>query len=107
METDSCKRNLTHGHNRNCPDANRDGFVFSDEFSADWPDLDQTDVLVFHSWIAEYAKVQKITTGPDGRNEVKFQKIFQPSLNASHALKHAPIGDWGSEGGCRGLQQQG
>ena len=42
MVTDTCKREATHGNQ--CPDENRDGFVFSDEFSADWNDLDQTEV---------------------------------------------------------------
>ena len=37
------------------------GFVFNDEFSADWPHLEQTRVLVFHSWIAEYANIGNIT----------------------------------------------
>ena len=37
------------------------GFVFNEEFSAEWPHLQQTRVLVFHSWIAEYANVGNIT----------------------------------------------
>ena len=37
------------------------GFVFNEEFSADWPHLQQTRVLIFHSWIAEYANVGNIT----------------------------------------------
>ena len=54
--------------NRNCPDENRDGFVFNNEFDAGWSDLDQTEVLVYHSWIAEYVKVANISG-----NKVMFQ----------------------------------
>ena len=53
-------RNSTR-YSQSCPDEDRMGFVFSDEFSAEWPHLQQTRVLVFHSWIAEYANVGNIT----------------------------------------------
>ena len=95
------KREATHGNQ--CPDETRDGFVFSDEFSADWNDLDQTEVLVFHSWIAEYVKVENITVGGDGRKTVLFQKVYQKPLNAYHALRHAPIGKFAAPGGWRFL----
>ena len=46
---------------QDCPDEDRDGFVFEDEFSADWTFLDQTRVLIYHSGIAEFAFVGNIT----------------------------------------------
>ena len=44
-----------------CPDEDRNGFVFEDEFSPDWNFLDQTRVLIYHSGIAEFAFVGNIT----------------------------------------------
>ena len=56
-ETETCKRDST-SYSQDCPDEDRMGFVFDDEFSADWQHLDQTKVLVFHSGIAEYATMK-------------------------------------------------
>ena len=75
-ETATCSRGAT-AFSQNCPDDNKMGFVFNDEFSSGWSHLDQTMVLVFHSWIAEYAVVGSISG-----DRVSFQ---QP-------LSHAPIG---------------
>merc|ERR1712223_1285348 len=55
-------------------------------------DLDQTQVMVFHSWIAEYAKVGSVRN-VGGRTELRFQ---QP-------LSHAPVGQWNKAGGWRYL----
>lgn len=30
-------------------------------YTSDWEDLEQTKILVFQSWIAEYAKIANIT----------------------------------------------
>ena len=46
---------------QDCPDEDRNGFVFEDEFSPDWTFLDQTRVLIYHSGIAEFAFVGNIT----------------------------------------------
>ena len=89
--TETCQHIETHG--QQCPDENRDGFVFSDEFSADWNDLNQTQVLVFHSWIAEFANVDKIIDDGHGNNVVLFQS----------PLKHAPIGKYAKSSGWRFL----
>ena len=76
METATCIRGAT-AFSQDCPDDNKMGFVFNDEFSSGWSHLDQTRVLVFHSWIAEYA-----TVGSISGDEVFFQE----------PLSHAPIG---------------
>ena len=76
VETATCIRDAT-AFSQNCPDANKMGFVFNNEFSSSWSNLDQTSVLVFHSWIAEYARVGSISG-----DKVYFQG----------ALSHAPIG---------------
>ena len=41
VETETCKRNSTQ-FSQSCPDEDREGFIFVDEFSPDWPYLDQT-----------------------------------------------------------------
>ena len=83
VTTPDCK--LVHAHGNKCPDENRNGFIFNNtEFSMDWNHLDQTKVLIFHSWIAEYAKVGHIVQGSDGRDKLMFQT----------PLKHAPIGQY-------------
>ena len=78
-------------HQQSCPDENNYGFVFNNEFSSDWNYVNQTRVLIFHSWIAEYGQVSDITTDLDGRNVVKFQ----------NSLKHAPTGKFAISGNYR------
>ena len=41
VETETCTRNSTQ-FSQSCPDEDREGFVFVDEFSPDWPYLGQT-----------------------------------------------------------------
>ena len=60
VETETCKRNST-AYSQSCPDEDRDGFVFEDEFSPDWTFLEQTKVLIYHSGIAEFAFVGNVT----------------------------------------------
>ena len=59
-ETPSCSREAT-GYSQSCPDSDRDGFVLSGELEEDWQNLDQVEVIVYHSWIAEYARVANVT----------------------------------------------
>ena len=87
VETETCTRNST-SFQQSCPDEDRNGFIFSDEFSSNWTYLDQTRVLVFHSWIAEYVTVSNIT-----ENKVFFQE----------PLQHAPIGTYVPSSGWRFL----
>ena len=75
-------------HLQSCPDKNKDGFVFGDEFSADWDYLNQTQVVIFHSWIAEYADVSSVEQDSEGRNVVRFQ----------NSLKHGPTGKFAISG---------
>lgn len=77
VPTATCIRGAT-AFSQNCPDDNKKGFVFNNEFSSGWSNLDQTRVLVFHSWIAEFA-----TVGSISGDRVTFQ---QP-------LSHAPVGE--------------
>ena len=58
IETDNCKKPEVRP-TQTCPEFNREGFYFTDEFSADWDNLNQTKVLIFHAWIAEYATVDR------------------------------------------------
>ena len=80
VETNTCTRNSTK-YSQTCPDENRNGFVLNNEISGDWKFLEQTEILIFHSWIAEYVKIDKIVV-QDGKRKVMFQK----------PLKHAPVG---------------
>ena len=89
-ETETCTRYTSH-FSQTCPEDDRLGFVFSDEFSEDWTDVDQMEIIIFHSWIAEYVKVANISRTIDGRNVVKFQKPLQSSA----------IGDWPKSSGWR------
>ena len=91
LETEGCIRN-THVGSQECPDENRMGFVFEDEFSSDWSYLDQTRVLVFHSGIAEYAMVDSIVE-EDGLSKVMFQD----------PLSRDPIGNKPASSGWRYL----
>ena len=90
VTTPSCEMNSTK-HQQSCPDENNYGFAFDNEFSADWEYVNQTRVLIFHSWIAEYAKLSEITTDSDSRNIVIFQ----------NSLKHAPTGKFAISGHYR------
>ena len=58
IETDNCKKPEVRP-TQSCPEFNREGFYFTGEFSADWDNLNQTKVLIFHAWIAEYATVDR------------------------------------------------
>ena len=88
-ETETCSREAT-GYSQNCPDTDREGFVIDGELSEGWSNLDQTKVLVYHSWIAEYARVANVSE-IGGRQEVRFQD----------PLIHAPVGNFISSGGWR------
>ena len=89
METDTCTRNST-AFSQDCPYEDRLGFVFENEFDTHWAHLDQTRILVFHSWIAEYATVGNITQD-NGISKVYFKE----------PLQHAPVGNWVKSGGWR------
>ena len=89
VETETCTRDET-GYSQNCPDDDRLGFVFEDEFDSQWTHLDQTRVLVFHSWVAEYATVGNVTE-ENGVSKVFFKE----------PLKEAPIGQYVQSGGWR------
>ena len=60
-ETPTCTRNSSQ-FSQNCPDSDRLGFVLTDEVDPNWEDLEQTEVLIYHSWVAEYARVANVTT---------------------------------------------
>ena len=89
VETDTCTRDST-AYSQNCPYEDRLGFVFENEFDSQWGHLDQTRVLVFHSWIAEYATVGNITV-ENGESKVFFKE----------PLVHAPVGNYVKPGGWR------
>ena len=89
VENDDCKMETNH-FSQNCPQENKNGFYLNDEMSGDWDDLDQTQILVYHSWINEYARVASVTN-ENGRNKVMFQE----------PLSHAPIGQWFQSGDLR------
>ena len=93
LETTADCQRVSNKFKQNCPDSNKQGFVIAgDEISGSWDDLDQTQVMVFHSWIAEYTKVASVRN-VGGRTELKFQ---QP-------LSHAPVGQWNKAGDWRFL----
>ena len=79
-----------HRFKQTCPQANWEGFVFNDEFGQDWDNLQDTEVMIFHSWINEYAKVDSIVN-VNGRNEVLFQS----------PLRHGSVGTYPRYGGYR------
>ena len=56
VENDNCKTETNAFSQQNCPAENRNGFYLNEEMSAEWEDLDQTQILFFHSWINEYAR---------------------------------------------------
>ena len=92
LENENCSRNPGNVFQQSCPEEDKTGFIFSDEFSDDWANLDQVEVVVFHSWIAEYVKVANISV-EDGRRKVMFQE----------PLQHAAVGDWPQSGDWRFL----
>ena len=90
-ETATCTRDSTK-YRQVCPDSDRNGFIFNDEISTEWEHLEQTRILIFHSWIAEYAKIDKIIE-ENGQKKVMFHE----------PLKHAPVGDQVRPSGWRFL----
>ena len=90
-ETVSCSRESTSYH-QDCPAVDREGFVISGEMDEDWGDLEQTQVVVFHSWIAEYARVANVSQ-QGGRQEVRLRE----------PLQHAAVGEYVKSGGWRFL----
>ena len=56
VENEDCKMDTNAFSQKNCPDENRNGFYLNDEMSPDWEDLDQSQILFYHSWINEYAR---------------------------------------------------
>ena len=57
--TESCNMQ-TWRHSQNCPPVNKDGFEFANkEIDANWPNLQETEIMVFHSWVAEKVKIKK------------------------------------------------
>ena len=92
VETDDCKMETNWFSQKNCPAENKNGFYLNDEMSPDWSDLDQTQILFFHSWINEYARVASVTN-ENGRNKVLFQE----------PLNHAAVGVWIKSGALRYL----
>ena len=105
VENEDCKMETNAFSQKNCPDENRNGFYLNDEMSPDWKDLDQSQILFYHSWINEYARGRVaclVTTPPlisrvanvtvdGGRNKVLFQE----------PLSHAPVGQWIKSGDLR------
>ena len=92
LETENCRVDSKR-FSQPCPQENRLGFYLTDEISPDWEDLNQTQVLVFHSWINEYARVGSVVDTEGGRRKVVFQE----------PLGHAPVGEWISSGELRYL----
>ena len=89
VETSSCTRDST-AYSQNCPYEDRLGFVFENEFDSRWAHLDQTKVLVFHSWINEYATIGNISE-ENGISKIYFKE----------PLDHAPVGQYVKSGGWR------
>ena len=92
VENENCQVESDKFSQPNCPWENRNGFYLKDEMSPDWEDLNQTLVLVYHSWINEYARVANVSE-EEGRHKVMFQE----------PLGHAPIGEWIASGDLRYL----
>ena len=89
LETETCKKDGNR-FKQDCPDVNKNGFFFDDELAANWTYIDQTEILVYHSWIAEYAKVGSVQT-VNGKKKVLFKE----------PLTHAPVGQWIKSGDLR------
>ena len=92
VENDDCKVDTKKFSQLNCPEENKNGFYLNEEMLDNWDDLNQTQILVFHSWINEYVRVANVTN-ENGRNKVMFQE----------PLSHAPIGQWFQAGDLRYL----
>ena len=73
LETENCRLDSTR-FSQPCPQENRLGFYLTDEISPDWEDLNQTQILIFHSWINEYARVGSVVDTEGGRRKVVFQE---------------------------------
>ena len=56
VENEDCKMETNHFSQSSCPAENKNGFYINQEMSSDWQDLDQTQILFYHSWINEYAR---------------------------------------------------
>ena len=56
VENEDCKMETNAFSQSSCPDENKNGFYINQEMSSDWQDLDQTQILFYHSWINEYAR---------------------------------------------------
>ena len=87
QESDTCKRQSNWFSQSGCPEINRHGFIFKDDSNSNisnWNYLDQTRLLIFHSWIAEYVDVANVTDLGNGLNQIMFK----------NPLKHAKIGEW-------------
>ena len=91
VETEDCNLESNAFSQPNCPDENKNGFYLTDELSPDWADLDQTQILIYHSWINEYVRVANVTAEEDGRLKVMFQE----------PLAHAAVGVWIKSGDLR------
>ena len=91
LETEDCIRDTT-AKGQDCPYEDRLGFVFEDEFSADWSFLEQTKVLIYHAGKAELQAIGNIT------EENGEKKVFFAS-----PLDEAPIGDKPASSGWRFL----
>ena len=87
--TDNCNME-SNIFSQTCPHVNRQGFVFDDEFSEEWENLNETEVIIYHSWIAEIVKVAYLSH-ENSRNEVHFQE----------PLKHTEIGTYPTAGAFR------
>ena len=86
QESDTCKRQSNWFSQSGCPEINRNGFIFKDEWNSNipnWNYLDQTRLLIFHSWLAEYVEVANVTDLGNGLNQVMFK----------NPLRHAKIGE--------------
>ena len=92
VENDNCKMETNWFSQSNCPEENKNGFYLNNEMSSNWTDIDQTQVLFFHSWINEYARVKSLTS-VGGRLKVLFQE----------PLSHAAVGTWIKSGALRYL----
>ena len=92
VENDNCKMDTNHFSQQDCPAENKNGFYLNDEMSPDWDDIGQTQILFFHSWINEYARVMSVSSA-GGRTKVMFQE----------PLSHAAVGVWIQSGGLRYL----
>ena len=92
VESSTCKRNSTK-YSQNCPQENKYGMIVSDEINENWDYLDQTRVLIFHSWIAEWTEIGSVTTLDNGYKKI----MFDPPL------QHGTVGQYNKPSGWRFL----